>query len=57
MCHKARCHGLRNDYDLAIESLTQAIKQKGDQHRDLAKTNSDFDLIRADERFKEILAG
>ncbi|WP_292696929.1 MULTISPECIES: tetratricopeptide repeat protein [unclassified Nostoc] len=25
-CHKARCHALKNDRDLAIESLTQAIK-------------------------------
>lgn len=36
-------------------SLT--IKLRGDQHRELAKTNSDFDLIRVDERFKKILAG
>ncbi|MBD2525353.1 tetratricopeptide repeat protein [Nostoc sp. FACHB-133] len=56
-CHKARCHALKNDRDLAIESLTQAIKLRGDQHRELAKNNSDFDLIRADERFKKILAG
>lgn len=55
--HKARCHALKNDHDLAIESLTQAINLRGDQHREFAKNNPDFDLIRADERFKKILAG
>ncbi|MFW9264740.1 tetratricopeptide repeat protein [Nostoc sp. CALU 546] len=55
--HKARCHALKNERDLAIESLTQAIRLRGDQHREFAKNNSEFDLIRADERFQKILAG
>ncbi|OUL33811.1 tetratricopeptide repeat protein [Nostoc sp. 106C] len=55
--HKARCYTLQGDSELAIENLTQAIKLRGEQHRKLAKTNSDFDAIRADERFQKLIEG
>lgn len=54
-CHKSRCHSLQGEIDLAIESLRQAIKLRGDQYRELAKTTSDFDILREDERFKKLL--
>ncbi|MBG1242341.1 hypothetical protein [Nostoc sp. NZL] len=43
-CYKARCHALKNTHDLAIESLTQAIKFRGDQHQDLTPISNAMPL-------------
>lgn len=55
--HKARCHVFRNESNLAIENLKQAIKLREDIHREFAKTNPDFDAIRADDRFQKLIEG
>jgi tetratricopeptide (TPR) repeat protein len=55
--HKSRCYALNGNVDLAIESLEQALKFKGVQHRELAKTHPDFDAIRTDERFQKLIKG
>ncbi|MGI2901874.1 tetratricopeptide repeat protein [Tolypothrix sp. VBCCA 56010] len=55
--HKARCHALQGNHDLALESLQQAINLKVDKHRELAKTNPDFDILRQDDRFQKLIKG
>ncbi|MGI8500145.1 MAG: tetratricopeptide repeat protein [Hassallia sp.] len=55
--HKARCYALQGNHDLALESLQQAINLKVDKHRELAKTNSDFDALRQDHRFQQLIKG
>jgi tetratricopeptide (TPR) repeat protein len=55
--HKSRCHVLKGENDLALENLKQAINIKPGQHREVARTNSDFDNIREDERFQKLILG
>lgn len=55
--HKARIHALLSEKELAIENLKQAIHLRGEQHREFAKTNADFDVIRSDEEFQQLIAG
>ncbi len=52
--NKACCYGLQKKIDLAIESLQHAITLDS-EHRELAKTDSDFDAIRDDDRFQSLL--
>ncbi|MBC7973081.1 MAG: tetratricopeptide repeat protein [Verrucomicrobia bacterium] len=53
---QARCYALQNNLDLAIQYLKQAISFNPNYITD-AKINSDFDTIREDERFKQLLGG
>jgi tetratricopeptide (TPR) repeat protein len=52
--NKACCYGLQKKIDLAIESLQYAITLDS-ECRDMAKTDSDFDGIRDDDRFQALL--
>ncbi|MBW4655842.1 MAG: hypothetical protein KME20_22795 [Kaiparowitsia implicata GSE-PSE-MK54-09C] len=49
--NKACCYGLQSDADNAIQALQAA------ENRDMAKTDTDFDSIRTDERFQALVAG
>jgi tetratricopeptide (TPR) repeat protein/tRNA A-37 threonylcarbamoyl transferase component Bud32 len=51
---KASCYALQSSIHLAIENLEQAIKLNPDC-RKKAKTDSNFDLIRQDWRFKALI--
>ncbi|AFY66537.1 tetratricopeptide repeat protein [Geitlerinema sp. PCC 7407] len=51
---KAGCHGLQAQADLAIASLQKAIALDT-KYKEMARTDSDFDAIREDERFQALL--
>jgi len=51
---KACCYGLQGKIELAIETLQQAISLDS-KYQDMAKTDSDFDGIRNDERFRALI--
>ena len=52
--NKACYYGLRSQIDLAIDTLQHAIALNP-KYRDMAKTDSDFDRIRDDERFQAVV--
>ena len=52
--NKACCYGLQQNIELAIETLQHAIALDS-KYRELAKTDSDFDGIRQDERFRALI--
>jgi tetratricopeptide (TPR) repeat protein len=52
---KACCYALQGNVDLAIENLQQAINLNPDKYREIAKTESDFDSIREDNRFHALI--
>ncbi|WP_346292784.1 tetratricopeptide repeat protein [Sphaerothrix gracilis] len=52
--NKACCYGLQKETELAIEFLSRAIELDS-KYREMAKTDSDFDAIRDDERFQQLL--
>ncbi|MGL5081741.1 MAG: TPR end-of-group domain-containing protein [Microcoleaceae cyanobacterium] len=54
--NKACCYGLQNNVELALENLEQAIKLDR-KYLEMAKTDSDFDRIREDERFQALVRG
>jgi tetratricopeptide (TPR) repeat protein len=54
--NKACCYALMNDIDNALDCLRQAIALDP-KYREMAKTDSDFDAIRADERFRGAVEG
>ncbi|KAM3096539.1 tetratricopeptide repeat protein [Phormidesmis sp. 146-12] len=54
--NKACYLSLQNEVELAVESLKEATKLTPDgKYRTMAQTDSDFDFIRNDERFKKLL--
>lgn len=53
--NKACCYGLQGDVDRAIENLQQAIRQNQQIYLPLAKTDADFDPIRQNPRFQQII--
>lgn len=53
---KACCYGLQGKEDLAIESLQHAISLDS-SNRELAKTDADFDPIRANKKFQALIQG
>ena len=53
--NKACCYGLQNQLDLALENLEKAIKLDS-QYREMAKNDTDFDNIRHDSCFQNLLA-
>jgi tetratricopeptide (TPR) repeat protein len=53
--NKACTYALHGNIDLAIKSLQQAINLNPEEYREMAKTDSDFDKIRADERFQALI--
>jgi tetratricopeptide (TPR) repeat protein len=53
--NKACCYALQGNVEQAIENLQQAINLSPDECREMAKTDSDFDSIRDDERFQSLI--
>jgi tetratricopeptide (TPR) repeat protein len=53
--NKACNYALQGHVDLAIESLAKAIKLVPSKYQQLAKTDADFNLIRNDKRFQELI--
>ncbi|MGB7442146.1 MAG: tetratricopeptide repeat protein [Coleofasciculaceae cyanobacterium] len=45
--NKACCYALQNQIDLGLENLQKAINLNPEENREMAKTDSDFDNIRA----------
>ena len=54
---KASCYAWLGNVDLAIENLQQAINLNPNEYREAAKTDSDFDSIRGDNRFQALIQG
>lgn len=54
--NKAECYALIEEVNLAIENLQHAI-QLNPEYRQKAKVDPDFDQIREDERFKNLIEG
>jgi len=53
--NKACSYALQGNVEQAIENLQQAINLSPDEYREMAKTDSDFDKIREDERFRALI--
>ena len=53
--NKACCFALQNQIELALENLQRAIELEPERCREVAKTDTDFDGIRGDVRFQELL--
>jgi tetratricopeptide (TPR) repeat protein len=53
--NKACAFALQGNIDLAIDNLGQAILLSLEEYREMAKTDSDFDSIRHDPRFQELI--
>jgi tetratricopeptide (TPR) repeat protein len=53
--NKAYSYALQGNVEQAIENLQQAINLSPDKYREMAKTDSDFDKIREDERFGALI--
>jgi tetratricopeptide (TPR) repeat protein len=53
--NKACCYALQGNIEQILENLQQAINLNPDGYRHIAKTNSDFDSIREDERFQVLI--
>ena len=53
--NKACSYALQGNIEQAIENLQQAINLSPDKYREMAKTDSDFDNIREDERFGALI--
>jgi tetratricopeptide (TPR) repeat protein len=52
---KAGSFALQDRVELALENLQRAIELEPETYRELAKTDTDFDGIRGDVRFQELL--
>lgn len=52
--YKACCLAKLNIVELAIQNLQRAISINQDKYQQKASNNSDFDVIRQDERFKAL---
>ncbi|MBS3027084.1 MAG: tetratricopeptide repeat protein [Dolichospermum sp. DET50] len=53
--NKACVYALQGNIEKAIKNLKTAINLNPDKYRKMAKTDSDFDAIREDERFQELI--
>ena len=53
---KARCYALKDDPDLAVDNLKQAINRDASK-RETAKADPDFQAIRGDEMLESLLSG
>jgi tetratricopeptide (TPR) repeat protein len=54
--NKACIYALQQQIDLALEYLQQAIQIEPEHIREMARTDSDFDKIRDNARFQELIA-
>jgi tetratricopeptide (TPR) repeat protein len=55
--NKACIYALQGNVELSRENLRRAIELEPEIYRVLAKTDADFDGIRGDARFQELLLG
>ncbi len=55
--NKACTYALQSQIELVLENLQQAINLNPDKYREMAKTDSDFDSIRSDNRFQALIEG
>ncbi|MBU7586053.1 MAG: tetratricopeptide repeat protein [Nostoc sp. TH1S01] len=55
--NKACCYALQGNIEQTLETLQHAIRLSPDKYREMAKTDSDFDSIREDERFQMLIQG
>ncbi|MHC5818948.1 MAG: TPR end-of-group domain-containing protein, partial [Nostoc sp.] len=53
--NKACSYALQNNVELAIENLEKAIQLVPDKYKKLAKTDPDFNKVRSDKRFQELV--
>ncbi|MEH2294426.1 TPR end-of-group domain-containing protein [Nostoc sp.] len=53
--NKACYYALQGNIEQTLENLQKAINISPDEWREWAKTNSDFDGIREDERFQALI--
>jgi len=53
--NKACYYALKGNIEQVLENLQQAINLNPDEYRKMAKTDSDFDGIREDERFQALI--
>jgi len=53
--NKACAYSLQNQIELALENLQKAIQLAPEKYLEMAKTDSDFDSIRHDPRFQELI--
>ena len=53
--NKACCYALQNNIEQAIENLQKAINLNPEEYREMAKTDSDFDAIRNDDKFQALI--
>jgi len=53
--NQACSYALQGKVEQAIENLQQAIKLSPEKYREMAKTDSDFDIIRDSERFQALI--
>lgn len=53
--NKACAYALQSKVEPALENLNKAIQLNPDEYRELAKTDTDFDPIRDDPRFKALI--
>ena len=52
--YRAECYAIIQEVDLAIKDLKEAIRLNS-EYKTKAKTNTYFDEIREDERFKKLI--
>ncbi|MGF1933399.1 MAG: TPR end-of-group domain-containing protein [Nostoc sp. ChiQUE02] len=52
---KACYYALQDNIEQALENLQKAINLNPDEYRKIAKTDSDFDAIRENERFQALI--
>ncbi|QHG18619.1 tetratricopeptide repeat protein [Nostoc sp. ATCC 53789] len=52
---KACYYALQGNIEQAVENLQQAINLNREKYQEIAKTDSDFDSIREDERFQALI--
>ena len=55
--NKACACALQGAVEPALENLERAIHLNPDEYREMAKTDTDFDPIRTDERFRVLIEG
>ena len=53
--NKSCAYALQEHIELALENLQTAIELEPEKYREMAKTDTDFDRIRNDERFQRLL--
>ena len=53
--NKACSYAIQGNIEQSLENLQKAINLNPDEYRKMAKTDSDFDAIREDERFQALI--